>query len=96
MSRPFTESVVEEAALFWLADLGYAVIEGDLAAPDGPAPERHAFRDAVLEERLRLSLKLLNPSLPGESIVDAAKWLARPPATWPHPRTPSAREPCIA
>ncbi len=32
----FSESVVEDAALGWLGDLGYAVKWGPGIAPDGP------------------------------------------------------------
>ncbi len=37
MTAPFTESVVEEAALEWFAELGYAVVFGPSIAPDEPA-----------------------------------------------------------
>ena len=33
MSNPFTESVVEDAALEWFAELGYRVIHGPEIAP---------------------------------------------------------------
>lgn len=36
----FLESVVEQAAITWLGELGYALVPGDVCAPDGPAPER--------------------------------------------------------
>ena len=35
-----SESHVEEAALEWLAELGYAVLHGPDISPDGPTPER--------------------------------------------------------
>ncbi len=72
--RPgFAEPVVEEPALEWLAGLGYTHLQGDVSAPDGPAPERHAFRDAILSERLTLSVARLNPGLPPEAVHDAVR-----------------------
>jgi len=35
VSTPFTESVVESAALAWLESLGYAVKHGSDISPDG-------------------------------------------------------------
>lgn len=37
----FTESIVEDAALAWLASLGYAVLHGPAIAVGEPAAERH-------------------------------------------------------
>ncbi|WP_375380933.1 hypothetical protein [uncultured Sphingomonas sp.] len=39
-----TESVVEEAALAWLAEQGWQVAYGIDASPDGKTPERAANR----------------------------------------------------
>jgi hypothetical protein len=36
----FTESVVEEAALAWLVEVGWQVVRGAEIAPDSPAAER--------------------------------------------------------
>jgi type I restriction enzyme R subunit len=40
MSREFTESVVEQAALVWLESLGWAVKHGPEIAPGELAAER--------------------------------------------------------
>lgn len=50
-----TESVVEDAALSWLSDLGYAVLHGPAIAAGEPAAERSDpnYRDGMLEQRLR-------------------------------------------
>lgn len=61
------ESHVEEAALAWLAELGFAVAPGLEIGPDGARPERAAYGDVVLVGRLRSAIARLNPSLPGES-----------------------------
>jgi len=71
--RSFTESVVEEAALVWLATLGYSVLHGPEIAVGEVAAERNDanYRDVVLEQRLRQALLLLNPDLPPEALEDA-------------------------
>ncbi len=76
---PFTESVVEEATLGWLAELGYECRYGPVLAVGQPASERSDpnCRDVLLEERLRSALARLNPSLPAEAIEDAYRKLIR-------------------
>lgn len=73
MSRPFTESVVEEAALTWLAGLGYAVLHGPDIAAGMPAAERadQTYRDVVLTGRSRQVLVRLNHHLPPDALEDA-------------------------
>ncbi len=75
----FTESVVEDAALVWLAALGYAVLHGPEIAEGEPAAERSDpnYRDVVLARRLRQALLLLNPDLPPEALEDAFRKLTR-------------------
>lgn len=75
----FTESVVEEAALDWLARLGYAVLHGPDIADGGAAAERDGsgYRDVILDARLRSALARLNPDLPVEALEDAHRKLAR-------------------
>ncbi|HVT14969.1 MAG TPA: type I restriction endonuclease subunit R [Thermoanaerobaculia bacterium] len=79
MTRAFTESVVEDAALAWLAGLGYAVLPGPAIAAGEPAAERgdHGYQDVTLEGRLRQALVRLNPELPAEGLDDAFRRLAR-------------------
>ncbi len=52
MSSGFTESVVEDAGLTWLGELGYSLLHGPEVAPDELAAER-SFRETILAERLR-------------------------------------------
>jgi type I restriction enzyme R subunit len=75
----FTESVVEEAALAWLAALGWSVLHGPDIAVGERAAERGDpnYRDVVLEGRLRQALKRLNPDLPLEALEDAYRKLTR-------------------
>jgi len=76
----FTESVVEEATLEWLAGLGYTILHGpDIAAGELTAErDDSGYRDVILERRLRQALERLNPTLPLEAIVDAYRRLTRP------------------
>jgi type I restriction enzyme, R subunit len=59
----FAESHVEEAALAWLAELGYGIANGLEAGPDGSHPERASYRDTLLLPRLRAAIASLNPDL---------------------------------
>lgn len=72
-----TESVVEEAALGWLADLGWEVKHGpDLVSEDLWA-ERADYSQVVLEKRFRDSLTRLNPDLPPDAIEEAFRRVTR-------------------
>ena len=73
-----TEADVEEAALAWLADLGWRVEHGPDIAPDTPNAERDEYDQVVLERRLRDALAELNPSLPVDALDDALRKLTRP------------------
>ncbi len=79
MKSHFAESVVEEAALGWLEALGYSVLHGPGIAVGMPGAERTdpAYRDVVLEPRLREALVRLNPDLPPEALDDAFRKLMR-------------------
>jgi type I restriction enzyme R subunit len=79
MSQPFTESVVEDAALAWLQALGYQVLNGPDIAVGELAAERSDpnYRDTILERRLRQALVQLNPDLPSDAIEDAFRKLTR-------------------
>src|SRR5512146_2549147 len=76
---PFTESVVEDAALAWLEGLGYSVLNGpDIAAGElGAERGDPNYRDVVLEGRLRQALVRLNPGLPHEALEDVFRKLVR-------------------
>ena len=56
-----TEAMVEEAALGWFEQLGYAVFPGPQVAPGEPAAERESFSDVVLVGRLREAIRQINP-----------------------------------
>ena len=75
----FAESVVEQATLGWLAELGYAVLHGPAIAYGELSVERTdpGYRDVVLEGRLRQALVRLNPDLPTVAVEDAFRKLTR-------------------
>ena len=58
------ESHVEEAALEWFGELGYAVVHGPQLAPGEPAAERDSLGEVVLVGRLREAIRRLNPAIP--------------------------------
>jgi type I restriction enzyme R subunit len=74
----FNESVVEEAALTWLAKAGWQVTDGEEIAPGEAAAERDDYGEVVLATRLRAALARLNPGLPPEALNDALRKLTRP------------------
>jgi type I restriction enzyme R subunit len=71
------ESIVEEAALTWFAELGYTVAHGPHLAPGEAAAERDSFGDVVLVGRLRDSIWRLNPAIPEEAREEALRKVLR-------------------
>jgi len=74
-SMTLTESIVEDAALTWFGELGYAVGHGPQMAPGEPAAERDSFGGVVLAGRLREALRQLNPSIPEEARATLKRYL---------------------
>ncbi len=74
----FTESIVEEAVLDWLRELGYAIISGQDALPAAGDALRATYSDVVLPGALRSALHRLNPDLPAEALDEAFRKLSRP------------------
>ena len=73
-----TEADVEQAALDWLANLGWEVVHGPDIAPDTPSAERNDYGQVVLEGRLRDALARLSRSLPAVALEDALRKLTNP------------------
>jgi len=69
----FNESTVEDAALSWFGDLGYAVLLGPDITPGDTAAERDSFGDVVLAGRLREAIDRLNSSIPHEAREEAVR-----------------------
>ena len=72
-----TESIVEDAALTWFGELGYAVGHGPQMAPGEPAAERDSFGEVVLVDRLRQGLRRVNVGLPDEALEEALRKVLR-------------------
>ena len=77
MAASLTESTVEEAALEWFGELGYALGHGPDMAPGEVAAERDSFGEVVLEGRLREALRRLNPEVPDEAREDVLRRVLR-------------------
>jgi type I restriction enzyme, R subunit len=71
------ESIVEEAALGWFQELGYAVLSGPQLAPGEQTAERETFSDVVLVGRLREAIRQLNPAIPEDAREEALRKLLR-------------------
>jgi type I restriction enzyme R subunit len=73
-SNSLNESIVEDAALEWFGELGYAVGHGPHLAPGEHAEgtltpalfhiERESYSEVVLMGRLREAIRRLNPAIP--------------------------------
>jgi type I restriction enzyme R subunit len=57
------EAMIEQAAMAWLAELGFATVSGLDIGPDGAKAERASYGDVALVGRLRAAIARLNPSL---------------------------------
>ncbi|MDD1419957.1 type I restriction endonuclease subunit R [Dolichospermum sp. ST_sed1] len=77
MSEKFTESIVEQATLDWLSELGYTTLNGTEIAPDAPQTERQAYNDVILINRLQNALQTINPHIPFHAIQDAIRKITR-------------------
>ena len=73
-----TEADVEQAAVEWLAGLGWQAAHGPDIAPDMPRAERSDYGQVILERRLQDALAELNPTLPASALEDAFRKLIRP------------------
>ena len=71
------ESIVEDAALEWFSERGYAVGHGPHLAPGEPAAERDSFGEVVLAGRLREAIRRLNPAIPEDAREEALRKVLR-------------------
>jgi type I restriction enzyme R subunit len=69
------EAIVEDAALTWFGELGYAVGHGPHLAPGEPEAERESFGEVVLVGRLRDAIRRLNPAIPEEARESTKRYL---------------------
>lgn len=77
MGNTFNESTVEEAALSWFEELGYAVVHGPIIAPGEQNAERGSFGDVVLAGRLREAVDRINADIPNEAREEALRKVLR-------------------
>jgi len=79
MPKAIHESDVEENVLAILESLGYEIIRGDNEdyLPGGRSALRADYKDVVLVERLRESLRRINPSIAEETREQAVRQVLR-------------------
>jgi type I restriction enzyme R subunit len=77
MTPTLTESTVEEAAMSWFGELGYAIQYGPDLALGEPGAERESFGDVALVGRLRDAIERLNPGIPPEAREEALRKVLR-------------------
>ena len=73
-----TEADVEQAALDWLAGVGWNTAQGPDIAPETPHAERDDYGQVVLERRLRDAVATPNSALPASALDHAFRKLTRP------------------
>ena len=76
--RTLNESVVEEAVMGWLGELGYSSLYGPDIAPEELLAERAGYEEVVLAGRLRDAVDRLNPQIPGEAREEAFRKVTIP------------------
>src|SRR5215217_7354810 len=69
------ESHVEEAALDWLAQLGYTVLHGPEITGSHLGAERETHHEVILRERLRTAIAQINPGI-SVGVLDEATAIA--------------------
>ena len=72
------ESDIEEAALDWLAELGYDVLHGRDIDPEAPDAERSTYSKVILERRFREAIARLNSNIPTEAREEAIRKVLHP------------------
>jgi len=71
MPPTVTENDLEQAALGWLGELGYALAHGRSIAPGEPGVERGSFGEVALKGRFCAAFARLNPGVSAEVTEDA-------------------------
>lgn len=72
-----TENDIELYAIEELETLGYSYVYGPEIAPDGEAPERSAYDEVILIQRLKNAIDRINPTIPPHAKEDALKQVLR-------------------
>jgi type I restriction enzyme R subunit len=71
------ENDIEIMSIEELESLGYSYMSGLQIAPDGETPERQAYADVLLIDRLRSAITRYNSTIPCDAQEDALKQLLR-------------------
>jgi type I restriction enzyme, R subunit len=74
----FTESVIEQASIDWLQELGYSYAFGPEIAFDGESPERPDYQQPFLLDRLRNAIRCINPGIPEQAQEEALRKITHP------------------
>jgi type I site-specific restriction-modification system R (restriction) subunit len=69
--KPITENIIEESTIDILQSLGWEYINGAEISPEGLFCERENYAPAILTERLRKALPLINPGIPNDALEAA-------------------------
>lgn len=77
MNIGITESIVEQATLTWLEELGYTILNGANIAPGEPNAERTNYNDVVLKGRLPSALLRINPDIPSDTLEEVIRKITR-------------------
>lgn len=72
-----TENDIERYTIEELEDLGCQFLHGPDISPDGGFPERQAYSDVVLVDRLRAAIQRLNPNIPADAGEQAFREVLR-------------------
>jgi hypothetical protein len=73
----FIDSIVDDAALTWFAELGYSCRGAEALTPALSHGEREAYGDVVLVGRLREATWQLNPTIPEDAREKALRKVLR-------------------
>jgi type I site-specific restriction-modification system R (restriction) subunit len=71
------EDTVEQAAIEWFEELGYAYLAGPSIAPGEPGAERDSCSEVVLQRWLTDAIARLNPAMPADAREDALRKVLR-------------------
>lgn len=72
-----TESDIEQLAIELLEKQGFQYIYAPEIAPDGERPERQAYDEVILTERLQNAISKINPTIPADAQQEAFKIIQR-------------------
>lgn len=75
--KPITENNIEQYTISELKDIGFQYIHGVDISPDSNYPERTAYDDIILKQRLLKAITKLNPDIPTHACTQALNEVVR-------------------